>query len=105
MKSQFSLCLKPHHFSRRRNVKKNLYVLMSLVVLASMVLAACGTPATATEAPAPATEPPAPATEAPVACEAAGTEPIAFPDGGKTVTGAWDQEPDSIVPYFSQMSF
>jgi peptide/nickel transport system substrate-binding protein len=40
-----------------------------------------------------------------VACEAAGTEPIAFPDGGKTVTGAFDQEPDSIVPYFTQMSF
>jgi len=82
-------------------VKRNLYVLLSLVVLASMLLAACGTPAT--EAPAPATE--APATAAPAACEPAGTEPIAFPDGGKTVTGAWDQEPDSIVPYFSQMSY
>jgi len=83
-------------------VKRNLYVLLSLVVLASMMLAACGTPAT--EAPAPATEPPAPATEA-AACEPAGTEPIAFPDGGKTVTGAWDQEPDSIVPYFTNMSY
>ena len=83
-------------------MKRNLYVLLSLVVLASMILAACGTPAT--EAPAPATEPPAPATEA-AACEPAGTEPIAFPDGGKTVTGAWDQEPDSIVPYFTNMSY
>jgi len=87
-------------------VKKNLYVLLSVVVLASMVLAACGSPAPATEPPAPATEPPVSATEPPAAsCEAAGTEPIPFPDGGKTVTGAWDQEPDSIVPYFSQMSF
>src|SRR3990172_475550 len=57
-------------------MKKLLYVL-SLIVLASMVLAACGAPATpvATEPPAPAptevpptiapTEPPAPAWEAP----------------------------------------
>jgi peptide/nickel transport system substrate-binding protein len=91
-------------------VKRNLYALLSLFVLASMVLAACGgaTPA-ATEAPvateAPATEAPAPATEAPAACTPTGTEPIAFPDGGKSVTGAWDQEPDAIVPYFSQMTF
>jgi len=84
-------------------VKRNLSVLLSLVVLASMLLAACAPPAT--EAPAPATEPPAPATEAPTACEPAGTEAIAFPDGGKTVTGAFDQEPDAIVPYYSQMSF
>jgi peptide/nickel transport system substrate-binding protein len=50
-------------------VKRNLFVLLSLAVLASLVLAACGTPATeapvATEAPATA----APATEAPVAYE------------------------------------
>ncbi len=93
-------------------MKKNLYVLMSLVVLASMVLAACGTPATeapagsATEAPAATAE--AEATEAPVTFDF--TPPpdgsfIPFPEGGKSVTGAWDQEPDSIVPYFSQMSF
>lgn len=86
-------------------MKRNLSVLLSLLVLASIVLAACG--GTPTEAPAteaPATEAPV-ATEAPAACTPAGTEPIAFPDGGKTVTGAWDQEPDSIVPYFTQMSY
>lgn len=88
-------------------MKRNLFALLSLLVLASLVLAACG--GGATEAPA-AEEPAAPATEeaAPAeggACEPAGTEPIAFPDGGKSVTGAWDQEPDSIVPYFSQMSY
>lgn len=86
-------------------MKRNISVLFSLMVIASMVLAACGS--AATEAPAteaPATQ--AAATEAPaMACEPAGTEPIPFPDGGKTITGAWDQEPDSIVPYFSQMSF
>ncbi|MBI3153400.1 MAG: peptide ABC transporter substrate-binding protein [Chloroflexi bacterium] len=87
-------------------MKRNLSVLLSLLVLASIVLAACAPAATeapATEAPS-ATEAPV-ATEAPAACQPAGTEPIAFPDGGKTVTGAWDQEPDSIVPYFTQMSY
>jgi len=88
-------------------VKHKLFALLSLFVLASMILSACG--GTATEAPAteaPATEAPtAVATEAPAACAPAGTEPIAFPDGGKSVTGAFDQEPDSIVPYFTQMSF
>ncbi len=56
-------------------MKRNLSVLLSLVVLASMMLAACGggaateAPAVATEAPAVATEAPAVATEAPVAYE------------------------------------
>jgi len=58
-------------------VKRNLSVLLSLLVLASLVLAACGAPP-ATEAPstaAPETE--APATEAPAT--AAPTEPPAEP--------------------------
>jgi peptide/nickel transport system substrate-binding protein len=50
-------------------VKRNLYVLFSLLVLGSMILAACGG-AAPTEAPA-ATEPPAAATQPP----AAATEP------------------------------
>jgi oligopeptide transport system substrate-binding protein len=54
---------------------RKLFVSLSLLVLASMVLAACGgTPATqapaATEPPAAATEPPAAATEPPAATEA-----------------------------------
>ena len=55
-------------------MKRNLYVLLSLLVLASVVLTACG--GAATEAPAEPTEPPAtemPATEAP-ATEAPATE-------------------------------
>ena len=49
-------------------MNKRLLALLSVLVLASMVLAACGTPApVATEAPAAATEAPAAATEAPAA--------------------------------------
>ena len=86
-------------------MKRNLYVLLSLVVLASMLLAACGTPA------APATEPPAPATEA-AATEAAacapavpGWDPTTADTGEKGITIAFEQEPDQAVSQFSNMSF
>ncbi len=46
-------------------LRNRMFFVMSLLVLASMILAACGTPAVATEAPAVATEAPAVATEAP----------------------------------------
>jgi len=46
-------------------MKRTVYVLLSMFVLTSMLLMACGTPAT--EAPAVATDAPAVATEAPVA--------------------------------------
>ncbi len=81
-------------------MNRKLYALLAVLVLASMVLSACGPQAT--EAPA-ATEAP-PATEA-AACSPAGTEPIAFPSDGKSVVGAWDQEPDNIIPYYTQMSY
>ena len=63
-------------------MKRNLYVLLSLLVLASLPLAACGGAApteapAATEPPAAATEPPAAATEPP----AAATEPPAAYEG------------------------
>ena len=64
-------------------MKRNLYVLLSLLVLASLTLAACGAPQPATEGPvetdAPATEPPAtePATAAPTE---APVEPTPVPD-------------------------
>jgi arabinogalactan oligomer/maltooligosaccharide transport system substrate-binding protein len=55
-------------------MKKNLLFLLSVLVVASLALAACGTPATeapavATEAPAVATDAPAVATDAPVVAE------------------------------------
>ena len=71
-------------------MKSKLGLLISLLVVASMVLAACGTPAAAaTEAPAVATEAPAVATEAPaVATEAPAAEPI-------TIT-FWEQEGEDV---------
>jgi peptide/nickel transport system substrate-binding protein len=57
-------------------MKKLLFVL-SLLIIASMVLTACGAPApVATEAPAAATEAPAAATEAPAAATEAPAAPI-----------------------------
>ncbi len=99
-------------------MKSKLYALLSVFVLASIVLAACGSPAaTATQAPAP-TEPPA-ATQAPTgapteAPTAAPTQcapavpnwdPTTADVGSKTMTVAFEQEPDVAVGNFSNMSF
>jgi peptide/nickel transport system substrate-binding protein len=103
-------------------VKRNLYVLFSLLVLSSVLLAACGgAPQTeapvATEAPAtaaPATEAPttaateAPATEAPAACTgpaSPGWDPTTADTGSKGITIAFEQEPDQAVGQYSNMSF
>lgn len=82
-------------------MKRQLFLVASVLVLTSLIAAACAPQPTPT---AVVTEAPA-VTEAPEVCQPAGTEPIPFPDGGKSVTGAWDQEPDNIVPYFTQMSY
>ncbi len=66
-------------------MKKNLLVLLSALIVASLVLAGCGTPAT--EAPV-ATEAAVDATEAPVATEPAVAEPI-------TIT-FWEQEGEDV---------
>jgi len=58
-------------------MKRQLYILLSLLVLASLALAACGPKVSATEAP-PAV---------------------------KSATGGWSQEPDNLVPYYTQMSY
>lgn len=66
-------------------MKRNLYALLSLLVLASLVLAACGTPAATEEAPA-ATE------EAPAATEEATEEAPAMPEFEGTSLAAADCE-------------
>lgn len=78
-------------------MKRNLYFLLSLVVLSSMILAACGGTVPATEAPpdieAPATDEPAP-TEGPAAPEFSGTATITF-----------TQEPDNLNYLYTEMWF
>src|SRR5689334_16322234 len=83
-------------------MKRNLSVVLSLMVLASLILAACGG-GNAAATQAPATE--VPATAAPVTSGPPEGSFVPFPDGGKTVTGAWTQEPDNVVPYYTQMSY
>ena len=102
-------------------MKRNLYVLFSLLVLATVILSACGgSPATATQPPATeapatqaATEAPATQaateapTEAPTQCAPAspGWDPTTADVGPKTMTVAFEQEPDVAVGNFSNMSF
>ena len=80
-----------------------LYLLLSIVVIASLTLAACGGAPAATEAPAtepavpPSTEEPSAATEPPA------TEPAAEPSGIATIT--FTQEPDSLSPMYTSMWF
>jgi len=77
-------------------VKRKLYILMSLVVLASMILTACGGAAPATGAPAATEAPEQPA--APAATEEA-------PAKLKVVTITFPQEPDSLSPFYTGMWF
>jgi len=73
-------------------VNRKLYVLLSTLVFASMVLAACATPtpaaAPATQGPAP-TQPPAPTA-------------TAIP---KVITIAYTQEPDNVAAEYSNMTY
>jgi peptide/nickel transport system substrate-binding protein len=97
-------------------MKRMMFVLVSMVMVASMLLAGCAPAATAapaTQAPAPATQAPAPATSAPATsaataaptCAAKGTAAVPFPSSGKTVTIAFSQEPDLVNNLFSSMSY
>jgi peptide/nickel transport system substrate-binding protein len=74
-------------------VKNRLYLLLAAVMVASMVLAACG-PA-ATEAPA---APGAPAATAPPAATAAPAKP-------KVITLGFSQESDNVVSFFTAMTY
>ena len=84
-------------------MNKRLFALLSVLVLASMMLAACGTPATEapamTEAPAAATEAPAAATEAPAMTEAPAAAPIGTLKivGSEPMTGSSLTQTQTIV--------
>ena len=69
-------------------MKRSLLAVLSILVVGSVLLAACGPAGT----PAPG------ATAAPTT---APTEPPVL----KTATGAWSQEPDNVVPYYTVMSY
>jgi peptide/nickel transport system substrate-binding protein len=88
----------PLNFLRRRTVKRNLYLLWSLVVLASMILAACGGTVPATQPPAPG-EPAStePATEPPAATEPAATRGIAVL--------TFVQQPTTLNPLYANQWF
>jgi polar amino acid transport system substrate-binding protein len=75
---------------------KKLFLIISILVLASMVLAACAPAATPTEAPPPATEEPEPEmTEEPAPMET--EEEMMLPDlGGRTITVAVE---NAYIPF------
>ena len=79
-------------------MKRNLYVLLSLLVLVSMTLAACGGGAE-TEPPAVATEP-----AAPEATEPAATEPAAPAQSGIAVV-TFVQQPTTLSPLYQTQWF
>jgi peptide/nickel transport system substrate-binding protein len=72
-------------------VKRSMYVLVTLVFVTSLILASC--------APKPVVDATAKANGI------ADGSYISFPASGKSVTGAWSQEPDNIIPYYTQMSY
>jgi len=72
-------------------VKRTMFLLVSLVVVTSMILAGCG-----------------PKLKVDVTAKANGIPDgsyVAFPSGGKTVTIAYSQEPDLVDALFSSMSY
>ena len=86
-------------------MKRSMFLLVSLVALASLILASCGPAATTTVVPATIAVPPTPTAKSGECPAAPGTAAIPFPSGGKTVTVAFSQEPDLLSGLFSSMSF
>ncbi len=88
-------------------MNRSLYVLLAMLVVGSLIIGACAPAPTATEAPPAATEPPAPTTAPQPTCAPAvqGWDPTTAELGTKTITIAFEQEPDNIAGNFSNMSF
>ncbi len=85
-------------------MNRKLYALLAVLVLASMVLAACG-PST----PAETAAPPATAASSSSSAACAPTDPNFNPAaadvGTKVITIAYEQEPDNLTGEYSNMSF
>ncbi len=87
---------KPFYFItsfEEKNHMKKLYYIVAALMIASMILTACGTPAT--QAPAPATQAPAtqaPATQAPATAAPATQAPVQFKVGEVTDLGGVDDK-------------
>ncbi len=88
-------------------MNKKLYILIAMVMAASMLLSACAPAATATQAPPPAATAAPAVTAGPTACAPAqaGWDPTKADKGTKGITIAYEQEPDVAVGVFSNMSF
>ncbi|HSL42183.1 MAG TPA: peptide ABC transporter substrate-binding protein [Anaerolineales bacterium] len=86
-------------------MKRNLYLLLSLVVLASMILAACGGAAPATEEPPAITEPAEGEATEPAATEPSAATEAPASEASGTVTITFTQEPDNLNPLYTQMFF
>lgn len=86
-------------------MKRNLYLLLSLVVLASMILAACGGATPATDQPPAITEPPDGQETEPAATEPSGATEAPASEASGTVTITFTQEPDNLNPLYTQMFF
>jgi putative multiple sugar transport system substrate-binding protein len=84
--------------------KKVLYNLLGVLVLASLVLAACGTPATATEATAAATSAPA-ATEAPAATAAPAAKALVGISMPTKTSTRWISDGESMVKALNGMGY
>jgi peptide/nickel transport system substrate-binding protein len=79
-------------------VRRSLLSPLPVFIATCLLMAAC---APAVTGVIPATVEPStaePPTQTPFT-----SGPIPFPNGGKSVTGAWPQEPDNIVPYYTRI--
>jgi peptide/nickel transport system substrate-binding protein len=87
--------------------RQHSFIWVSLLVIASMILTACGGAATQAPAAQPTQPPAAQPTEAPAAqpTEAPAAQPTEMPAASKVVTLIWTQEFDTLNPLYTNMWF